>query len=374
MENPFKFSGIVEAPAFCDREQELSDLKQYAESSQNVLLYSHRRYGKSSLLFKLMRDLKSIQSIYVDLYGTTSPQDFLAAFLTAICSLESKIERLMKLIRNSLSSISINFGIDPLTGLPTVSPILGRKVDDRTMSELFTLLEHVSKKRKLLVVFDEFQEVAAYEEASFEKQLRKSIQTHDTIAYFFAGSQRHLLMDMFNDNKRAFYQLAASYPLKKIETGHYVEWANGLFQAAGKRVDLQTIEAVVTRCHNHPRYVQQFFHELWHVEEVNPTIVEQTERQIITKRVPEFAYIWDSLSLNQKRALKLLAGTEGKNIFAADKLSRFGFRTASQVTAALITCEKLGIASKNKSWSIQDPFFEKWLQLKISGIHQLYTS
>lgn len=148
-------------------------------------------------------------------------------------------------------------------------------------------------------------------------------------------------MDMFNDNKRAFDQLAASYPLKKIETGHYVEWANGLFQAAGKKVGLHTIEGVVTRCHNHPRYVQQFFHELWHVEEVNPTIVEQTERQIITKRVPEFAYIWDSLSLNQKRALKLLAGTEGKNIFAADKLFRFGFRTASQVTAALKPAKSL---------------------------------
>jgi AAA+ ATPase superfamily predicted ATPase len=53
MENPFKFSGIVEEPAFCNRQNEQKELIQYIENSQNVLLYSHRRYGKSSLILKM---------------------------------------------------------------------------------------------------------------------------------------------------------------------------------------------------------------------------------------------------------------------------------------------------------------------------------
>ncbi|NQU66269.1 MAG: hypothetical protein HQ517_18575 [SAR324 cluster bacterium] len=79
------------------------------------------------------------------------------------------------------------------------------------------------------------------------------------------------------------------------------------------------------------------------------------------------------MSLNQKRALKLLAATMGKNIFSADNQSRFGFRAASQITAALSKLEKIGVIYKNSIWAVQDPFFEKWLQLNIGNI-QLMNS
>ena len=75
--------------------------------------------------------------------------------------------------------------------------------------------------------------------------------------------------------------------------------------------------------------------------------------------------LWDALSLNQKRALKLIAGTAGKNIFAAENLNQFGFRTASQVTAALKSIEKMGIVDKNTEWKIHDPFLKRWLLMGI---------
>ena len=62
-----------------------------------------------------------------------------------------------------------------------------------------------------------------------------------------------------------------------------------------------------------------------------------------------------------RRSLKLIAGTTGKNIFASENLAGFGFRTASQVTAALAGIEKTGILDKNKTWKIHDPFFKRCL-------------
>jgi hypothetical protein len=64
------------------------------------------------------------------------------------------------------------------------------------------------------------------------------------------------------------------------------------------------------------------------------------------------------LSLNQKIALKLIAGTSGKYIFAAENLDRFGLRTSSQLTAAVKHIEKMGIVDKKKKWKIHDPFFD----------------
>ena len=68
MDNPFRFSGIVVDDAFCDREKEQKELKQFIESSQNILLYSHRRYGKSSLILTLFKDIKTVKPVYVDLF------------------------------------------------------------------------------------------------------------------------------------------------------------------------------------------------------------------------------------------------------------------------------------------------------------------
>ncbi len=72
MDNPFSFSGVVDDPAFCNRQREQKELKRLIKGSQNVLLYSHRRYGKSSLILKLYKSLKAITTVYKDLYGTKS--------------------------------------------------------------------------------------------------------------------------------------------------------------------------------------------------------------------------------------------------------------------------------------------------------------
>jgi AAA+ ATPase superfamily predicted ATPase len=49
------------------------------QSSQNVLLYSHRRFGKTSLILKVFRQLTGVTPTYVDLYGTTGVPDFIRA-------------------------------------------------------------------------------------------------------------------------------------------------------------------------------------------------------------------------------------------------------------------------------------------------------
>lgn len=362
MDNPFSFSGIVDDPAFCNREREQKELKRLIKGSQNVLLYSHRRYGKSSLILKLFKSQKGVTPVYIDLYGTTSIEEFISSFFRGVSALEPKMNRLMKMVREGIRSIGVNFSVDPMTGMPTAMPVFNRSAEERTIDEVFALIGNLSQKKKMVVAFDEFQEVAAYGGDAFEKLLRKSIQHHGRIAYIFAGSQRHLITEMFNDRKRAFYMLATSYPLGKIKTVHYVEWIQTLYRATKRKIENKFIEDVVDRCENHPMYVQEFFFNLWKEDELSIEVLDRIERSVVEKRVPEFSYAWDSLTLNQRRALKLVAVTGGKNIFAAENLARFGFRTASQVTAALANLDKGGFLDRNKEWKIHDPFFKRWLQ------------
>ena len=363
MDNPFQFSGIVEEPAFCNRKREQEEIGRYIENSQNVLLYSHRRYGKSSLIAKVLKELKNITPIYIDLYGTTRTEEFITSFLKGLSAIESHMNSLIKIIREGIRSIVIHFSVDSALGIPIASPVFNRAAEDTTVDELFVLIENFSQKKKMVVAFDEFQEVTTYGGDAFEKSLRNLIQRHDRISYIFIGSQRHLITEMFDDRKRALYMLAARYPLGKIETIHYLAWIKGLYRKARREIEDTFIEDVIERCENHPMYIQEFFFHLWENERLSFEHLDKVEHDILTKRVPEYAFIWDSLTLNQRRALKLIAGTQGKNIFAAENLDRFGFRTASQVTAALGNLEKMGILDKNKDWKIHDPFFKRWLLL-----------
>ena len=220
MENPFKVSGFVDDPAFCDREQEQKDLRLYIKSSQNILLFSPRRYGKSSLIKKVFRNLKNTKSVYIDLYGTTSIEDFLSACIEGISTVESQMERLMKLLREGIKSIGISFSVDPFSGLPTASPVFSRSVESRTFDELFSLLDSLSQKKKMVVAFDEFQEVSGYAGIPFEKLLRKGIQGHNRISYIFSGSQKHILNDMFNDRIGPF--------LNRLLAIHWIRLRQGI--------------------------------------------------------------------------------------------------------------------------------------------------
>jgi uncharacterized protein len=361
MKNPFKFSGVVADRAFCNREKEQKELRQYIENGQNVLLYSHRRFGKTSLILKIFKGLRQATPVYVDLYGTTRVEEFVIAFLKGLSTVESKMERLIKVFREGVRSIGINFSVDPVTGLPTAVPVFSKAVEDRTIEEIFEVAENLSRKKRVVVAFDEFQEVAAYGGPAFEKRLRKAIQMHGNIGYIFAGSQRHLLTEMFRDKNRAFYLAAEGYPLGKIETIHYVRWIKGLYKNADRPIDDRLIEDVAGRCENHPMYVQAFFFHLWPEKDMSVEVLDRIERRLVEKRIPEYAYVWDTLTLNQKRALKLVAGTGGKNVFAAENLSQYGFRTGSQLTAALSHVEQLGAVEKNDHWTIHDPFFKRWL-------------
>jgi hypothetical protein len=373
MENPFAFSNYVTGESFCNRRQELSSLLNYIKGSQNVLLFSHRRFGKSSLIRQAFLEIKkkklNIGTMHVELYGTISEKDFIARTFQNLSQLESNLEKLLKTVGSALRNIKLNLSIDPATGTASVSPSFGAVNEITLLEELMNILQKYSLKQKLVIAFDEFQEVADYSEEGFEKRLRSFIQQHANICYIFAGSQRHLITEMFNSTKRAFYKLAASFPLKKIETQHYIPWIQNLFRKKGMELDIKLIEQIIERFENHPMYIQNFLFHLWDEPGENglsPDIIDKLENSIIAKSSLEYTMLWETFSINQKKTLKLILLNDGSNLFSADALKSVNLKTGSLVTKALSSLINKEIIVKNNKYMIQDVVFKKWLQKTLS--------
>ncbi|MCD4718721.1 MAG: ATP-binding protein [Desulfobacula sp.] len=371
MKNPFTYSNVVTGSCFCNRKKEQDDLLEFIRASQNVLLYSHRRTGKSSLIKQVFLNIKQqspdIGALYIDLYGTTSEKEFITRIFQQLNILETNTDKLLKLLKSSIDKFSFQISMDPATNSPTITPAFKSTDENLILKNLMELLEKFSRKRKIVIALDEFQEVAKYVNAtSFEKQLRSYIQQQSNICYIFSGSQQHLLTAMFQSQDRAFYQQAASYPLKQIETKHYIPWMIKLFNSGNLSIKKAIIQGIVERFENHPMYIQLFCFFLWRElqhNSWNDQTINMIERAMIDQKHLEYQTLWDNLSINQKKTLKLVLINNGQNLFAAEALVDVNIKTASIVTRCLKTLFEKEILVKNGKYVIQDLFLKKWLAL-----------
>ena len=373
MKNPFAYSNYVTGESFCNRKKEIAEMLRYIKGSQNVLLYSHRRYGKSSLIRQVFSDIErknlNNKAMHVELYGSISEKDFISKTFQCLNQLESNFEKLLQSVNRALKSIRLNLSIDPATGETSISPAFEAVNEKIVLEELMTILLKYSQRHKLVIAFDEFQEVAGYTEEGFEKRLRSFIQQHSNICYIFSGSQQHLITAMFNSNSRAFYKLADSFPLKKIKTKHYVPWIQNLFGRKNILLPVEFIEAIVETFENHPMYIQNFLFHLWEEpakKVFSNAVIRKIQDTIVEKKSLEYSVLWETLSINQKKTLKLILLNNGSNLYNADALKSVNLKTASLVTKALSSLIKKEIIVKNGVYLIQDIVFKKWLQNTLS--------
>ena len=85
MINPFKYGGLVTGKDFADRESEMNEIVREIRSGTNIVLFSPRRMGKSSLLAELMhRHGGEFLFVYVDLYGITTKTRMVEAFMESV--------------------------------------------------------------------------------------------------------------------------------------------------------------------------------------------------------------------------------------------------------------------------------------------------
>lgn len=246
--NPFVLNVYAGPQYFCNREQETDKIINAIKNQRNLTLMSYRRLGKSGLIkhvFYQLRKEKGMKLFYVDIMDTEDLSEFVDLLAKEIIGkINSRTMRLLKIFSNIVKSLRPKISIDPLTGKPEIEiSVLNDASPQTSLSEIFSYLQ--KQDQHIIIAFDEFQQIVKYPESNVEALLRKYIQQLTDTNFIFSGSQKHLLLSMFNDYGRPFYQSSELLNLGKIDKETYKSFILGKFKKGKRNIEQPALELIM---------------------------------------------------------------------------------------------------------------------------------
>lgn len=369
--NPFTIQIVETTDDFCNRTKELTDLTAFARNGENVVLFSPRRFGKSSLVMMVQKTLQKegMLTAYIDLFPIASKKDLIQrlahGFFKGIGrgiqsqSWIDKIKGLFKHIRPvvSVGEKGLDFSIEwsPKSDMPIL------------LEDLLTGMHAYIEKNKLRaqIALDEFQEITELEESKeIEGILRSCIQTQRKISYYFVGSRRRILNDMFNNKNRPFYKSAFNYPLAKISAEAFVPFIEKQFLETEKKCSEKIAALLYETADGYPYYIQKLAYLLWEItdREAETKGLETAYQNLLEIEKTDFEAIWSGLSLGQRSLLKTLALEPVRSPYSKSYLEKHGLSLGGTQKAMEALLSKDLIEEGKNGFQLVDPIMAAWLK------------
>ena len=270
-----------------------------------------------------------------------------------------------------LHSLAGNFGYDPVTNTPTFNIKLGDiHSPELTLEEIFSYLEQADKP--CIFAIDEFQQIANYPEKNVEATLRTHIQKMNNCLFIYAGSNRHILENMFNSTAKPFYNSAEQIYLDCIPKEVYTDFAEEQFKKASRRITHEAVSLAYDLFAGHTYYVHNILHNAFAYtdseETIDETIINKTLSDILEEKGHSFANVMNQLNMQQKETLIAIA-KEGiaSGITSVAFVKKHALKSPSYVQYAInVLLDKQILTYQNekrtKKYSVSDRFMEMWIR------------
>ena len=272
----------------------------------------------------------------MDIYATKSLRDFVYSLSRVILDgLKPAGRKALETFWNSVKSLQAGISFDP-AGNPSFNLQLGDiHAEETTLDEIFHYLEKAN--RRVLVAIDEFQQIASYPEKNVEALLRTHVQHCTNARFVFAGSQRHVMGNMFTSASRPFYQSVSMMYLEPIGLSEYETFAERHFRQKSKRIAPGMVSEIYIRFDGITWYVQKMLNMLFSLTpeggECTSGMIREALRNILDSYKYTFREILFRLPERQKEVL-IAINKEGprhsiRGIHQKVQPARSEFRTGS---------------------------------------------
>jgi len=370
--NPFRYGALALDEAFTDREAELAELVADIRNGQDVVLFAPRRYGKSSLVWRVAQQLVPRRALVAQVNLMTTPTKTRLA------------ERLAHAIHEDVASplIRAKERLRVFQGL-RIRPIVTVDPDDGSLSFSFdaaaapedidATLEHLlrlpaelaaERGRRVALVFDEFQEVMDIDRG-LPRLMRSVFEEQPEVAHVYLGSKRHTMRRLFSDENEPFWRSAKLLELGVIEPAKFARFLDERFRMSGRTIAPEAVQGLLEITGGHPYATQELAYFLWQEtprrRRATPERLALALAKVLRSEHAHFSLVWERAAGGQRQVLQALAREEGAPLSAGYR-RRHGLPAPSSVQKALATLEREELVARVEGrMRIVEPFLREWI-------------
>jgi uncharacterized protein len=344
--NPFRFGALALDESFTDRRDEIAEITTDIRNGQDVVILAPRRYGKSSLVWRVAHELSSSDVLVAHCNLMTAPTKEKLAEKLARTIYEDVASPLFR-VRDRAIGIFRGLRITPsITVDPTDASLAfgfdagARSEDvDATLERLLELPAQLAAERgrRVALVLDEFQEVVEID-PRLPRLMRSVFQEQPEVAHVYLGSRRHMMQRIFNDENEPFWRSAKQLQLGVIPPAEFAPYIAERFEATGKSIARPTLDAVLGTTGGHPYATQELCYFVWEEtsagESAGDDQLQAGLQGVLRSEHAHFTLLWESASATQRLVLQALAEAPGRP-YTVEYRRRHRLPSASHVQKAL---------------------------------------
>jgi hypothetical protein len=369
--NPFQFGVVIDDTAFCNRKKEIAFLKKQIKNGYSTWLFSPRRFGKTSLVDKVFREITSTACIYVDLYNIKSLDDFARKYSGILAkelfNWKNEIRNLTKKLSANFRHLSPGVSFDEF-GNPSFSLNVNRIEQQTDIETILEVPNTISKQRKMRVciAFDEFQEIHRIDPFLLN-WMRSSFQRQKNVCYIFLGSKQSMMEDIFVSARSPFYEFAVKMSLSVIDRVELFHFIQEKFTQCNLRIKDHTIDSILKISDGQPHYTQFFASVVFDLirsghDQDATGFKDHWLSRIMYSQVDIFQDIYDQLTNTQRSALLALSKLSGTGIYSDEARVKFGLPVSSSLAEALRALQKKALIYKSaEEYKFSNPVLKEWL-------------
>jgi hypothetical protein len=376
--NPFRFGALALDDAFTDREREIAELRADIRNGQDVVVLAPRRYGKSSLIWRVAEDLarRRVLVASVDLMTTPTVGKLAEKLARAIHEdVASRREKALDRLRVFASlRIKPTINVDPESGRFSFGFDAEHRPEDlrATLENLLALPGELGAERgrRVALIFDEFQEIVDIDPA-LPRLMRAVFQEQPEVAHVYLGSRRHMMRRLFSDENEPFWRSAKPIELGVIAPDAFRNYIAERFAATGRTIEAQAVDAVLDITRGHPYATQELCYFLWQLVPAKASAdrarVAEALDGVLRSENAHFTTVWDHASAQQRLLLQALSSEPGRALTTGYR-RRNELPSASTVQSAIAALERDELVVNERGQvRIVEPFLAEWVRLRTQA-------
>jgi len=374
MENPFIYGVATFGKWFTDREEDAKRLSANFSHGINTILISPRRWGKTSLVLKVAKQInnKKLKIVNLDVFSCRSQEDFYRIFAKEIIRQTSnKWEEWSENTRQFLSALTptISIGNDPVNDFNISINVSNKSLLNEEVLNL--PLKIASKKGiRIVICIDEFQQITEFKDhKNFQKQLRSAWQLQaQYVSYCLYGSKKHLMHTLFSKQSMPFYKFGDIFFLQKIPVEYWIPFIQQRFEETGKSITADLAIKICETVENHSSYVQQLSWLVWTRTETEATEVDFNDAftDLLNQNSMLYHNYLAELTALQLNFLRAIADGVHDQFSRKEIISKYQLGTSANISRMKKSLEQKELIDISPKMIIfNDPVFCVWFKKSV---------